>query len=127
MKNYLIRNPLSLLSVALIVLPLWAGNRPAATGSSKTLTGEVTDTICAPSGSHAGMMAKMPGMGRDSATCTKKCAELGAKYAFVDDSTKAVYVLKDASKVQTMAGQRVRITGTVEGNKLDVTNVAAIG
>ncbi len=123
MKNYLIRNPLPTLVAVLLAIPLWAGSRDAGTASSKTFTGEITDTICAPSGSHAAMMAKMPSMGGDSANCTKKCAELGAKYALVDASTKQVYILDGSPKVQAMAGKRVRVTGTVEGNKINVTNV----
>ena len=126
MTKYFIRNPLSILAAAVLAMPLWAGIR-STSASTKTFTGEVTDTICAPSGSHAAMMAKMPAMGRDSATCTKKCLELGAKYAFVDDSTKTVYILDNPSKVQAMAGHQVRLTGTLEGNRIDIINVAPVG
>ena len=123
MKKYIIRNPLPILAAALLAIPLWAGIRETDTASSKTFTGEVTDTICAQSGSHAAMMAKMPAMGGDSATCTKKCAEIGAKYALVDDATKHVYVLDGSSKLQALAGKKVKLTGTLEGNKINVMNV----
>jgi len=127
MKNQFIRNRLPALAAALLALPLWAGIRESPTASSRTFTGEVTDTICAQSGSHAAMMAKMPSMGGDSANCTKKCAGLGAKYALVDASTKQVYILDGSPKLQALAGKSVRLTGNLEGNKINVTHVDAVG
>ena len=121
--KYINRNPISLLAAAMLAIPLWAGMRQMNPASSKTFTGEVTDTLCAQSGSHDAMMAKMPTMGKDKATCTKKCAEIGAKYALLEDSTKAVYMLDESPQVQASAGQRVRLTGTLEGHKIKVTDI----
>jgi hypothetical protein len=108
---------------ALLMFPLWTVSGHSNRATPKTITGEVTDTICAPSGSHAAMIAKMPNMGRDSATCAKQCARIGGKYAVIDDSTKRVYTVEDQSKVQAFAGQKVRVTGTLQGNKINVTDV----
>lgn len=127
MTKHFIRNPFPILAAALIAIPLWAGMRPPSAASSKTFTGEVTDTLCAQTGSHATMMAKMPSMGGDSANCTKKCAAIGANYALVDTSTKRVYVLDPSPKIQALAGKRVRLTGTLEGNKINVSTVDAVG
>lgn len=126
MYKRLIRILLPVSAAALLAIPLWtiSGQNPAA---PKTFTGEVTDTICAPSGSHAAIMAKMPNMGKDAATCARECAQIGAKYALVDDSTKQIYSVSDQSKLQAFAGQKVRVTGTVEGNKLLVKDVTALG
>jgi uncharacterized protein YhbP (UPF0306 family) len=66
-------------------------------------------------------------MGRDKETCTKKCAEIGAKYVLYDESTKAVYTLDDQQKAKTFAGRRVRVAGTVAGNQIRVTNLEAAG
>ena len=127
MKNHFIRNRLPALAAALLALPLWAGIGDTGPASAKTFTGEITDSICAQTGSHAVMMAKMPSMGGDSANCTKKCAQLGAKYALVDTSTKQVYILDGSPKVQALAGKKVRLTGNLEGNKINVTNVDSVG
>lgn len=127
MQKHFIRTSLLSLVAALLTFPLWtvsAHNNPA---TAKTITGEITDTLCAPSGSHAAMMAKMPNMGHDSATCAKQCAQIGGKYAVIDDSTKQVYTVEDQSKVQAFAGQKVRVTGTLEGNKINVTDVNQLG
>ena len=95
-------------------------------GSQQTITGEVTDTFCAPSRSHAGMMAKMPSMGRDAASCTQECAKIGAKYVLLDDETGKVYQVEDQAEIAQSAGQRVRVTGTLTANRIKVTNISAI-
>lgn len=85
------------------------------------------DTFCANAGSHDGMMAKMPTMGRDKDTCTKKCAEIGAKYVLFDKAHNAIYKLENKAKIEAFAGRRVRVTGTLDGDTINVTNVNAVG
>ena len=126
MSNNFLRTRLAFAAM-LLALPLWALSGQSGEGSPKGFTGEVTDTMCAPSGSHTSMMAKMPAMGRDSVTCTKKCAEIGAKYVLMDESTKTVYQLDDQAKAAQFAGHRVRVTGTLVGTLIKVTAVNAIG
>jgi len=125
-----IRNHLSQIS-SMFVLILLALSLLAAPGRSaettQTFNGEVTDSICANSGSHEEMMAKMPRMGRDKATCTKQCAELGAKYVLYDQEDEKLYNLDNQAKVSTFAGQRVRIAGTLEGNNIIVRDIETIG
>jgi len=124
-----IRNHLSQLSSmfapALLALSLLAA--PARSAEApQTFKGEVTDSICGNSG-HEEMMAKMPRMARDKATCTKQCAELGAKYVLYDQENERLYYLDDQAKVRTFAGQRVRIAGTLEGNNITVRDIETIG
>lgn len=122
MNKLFTRTPLLAFAATLLAFP-WAVRGYDNSAAPKTFTGEVTDTICAPAGSHAAMMAKMPSMGPDSAACARQCARMGAKYAVVDNSTKAVYTVDDQSKVQAFAGKKVRVTGTLDGNKINVTDV----
>jgi len=76
MRNHL-SHISSMLAPTLLALSLLAApGRSAET--TQTFRGEVTDPICAKSGSHQEMMAKVPGMGRDKATWTKQCAEISA-------------------------------------------------
>src|SRR5215469_3470059 len=125
-----IRNHLSQIS-SMFVLILLALSLLAAPGRSaettQTFNGDVTVSICANSGSHEEMMAKMPRMGRDKATCTKQCAELGAKYVLYDQEDEKLYNLDNQANVSTFAGQRVRIAGTLEGNNIIFRDIETIG
>ena len=124
-----IRNHLSHISLmfapTLLALSLLAASGRSAE-TTQTFKGEVTDSICAKSGSREGMMAKMLSMGRDKATCTKQCAGIGAKYVLYDQENEKLYSLDDQAKVRTFAGQRVRIAGALEGNNIIVRDVETI-
>jgi hypothetical protein len=65
-------------------------------------------------------------MGHDSATCTKQCTAMGAKYVFVTDGNKAVYNLDDQAKAQSLAGHKVRVSGVVEQNQIKVASADVI-
>ena len=124
--NKLARVSLMFAPVFLALSLLAAPGRSGQT-TPTILRGEVTDTICAMSGSHDQMMAKMPMMGPDKETCTRRCAEIGAKYVLYDEANKKLYNLDDQAKVSTFAGQKVRVAGIVEGNNIEVREVQAIG
>ncbi len=128
MTNLKNRFPL-IFAITLLALPawMWTMSGRSSQASPKTFTGEVTDTICAKTGTHDAMMAKMPSMGRDKATCTKQCAQIGAKYVLYDEASKAVYSLDDQGKAQTLAGHKVRVEGTLAGDQIKVTNVEVVG
>jgi len=72
------------------------------------------------------MMAKIPSMGRDKATCTKQCAAMGFKYVLYDEASKKLYNLDDQARAGTFAGRRVQIAGTVEGNNIKVRDIETI-
>jgi hypothetical protein len=112
---------LTMLVLPLLALPLRSGN------AAKTFTGEVTDSICAPSGSHAATMAKVPNMGNNSETCTKKCVALGAKYILYNQARHAVYSVDNQDKLARFAGHEVRIRGTLVGDKIDVADIDELG
>ena len=126
MKNYLLRSRLALATI-LLAVPMCALSGQSDKASQKGFTGEVTDSLCAANGSHASMIAAMPSMGRDGESCTKKCAQLGAKYVFIDSATKAVYQVDDQPKAAQFAGQKVRITGTQIGSAIKLVSVNSIG
>ncbi len=111
---------LLLLSTTLLALPLWAGS-----GGPQVFTGEVMDSVCAKNGSHDEMMDEMKSMGHDKATCSQKCIQLGAKYVLYDAAKKTVYNLDDPDKVESFAGRKVRVSGTLEKNKIKIANVQA--
>ena len=75
----------------------------------QTFTGEITDSMCAPAGSHDDMMKKEGA--KDANDCAAKCVKGGAKYVLVDPATKAVYQLDDQVNAYEFAGYKVAVTG----------------
>jgi hypothetical protein len=65
-----------------------------------------------------------PKIGSNAADCTRKCVHAGASFALVDgDNT---YLLEgNLSALKKSAGERVRINGIRQGNKIRVLSVAA--
>jgi hypothetical protein len=82
---------------------------PAPSGQQTTLIGVISDDMCGPS--HASMR-----MGPTDAECTIACVDAhGALLVLV--AGRDVYTLSDQKLPQKFAGQRVRVTGTVEETK----------
>jgi hypothetical protein len=83
---------------------------PASPPKQQTLTGVISDDMCAEAG-HASMR-----MGPTDAECTIACVDAhGALFVLV--AGRDVYTLSDQKLSRTFAGQRVRVTGTVENVK----------
>ena len=85
-----------------------------------TYSGEIMDSECAKNGSHAEMLKK-EGMGDKHPSdrmakemCTAKCARGGGKYVLYSTATKKIYALDDQTKPEQFAGQKVKVTGTLD-------------
>ena len=92
----------------------------AATQGKQTFTGTIADDMCATAG-HAHMR-----MGPTDAECTIACiASHGATYVLYDG--KNVYILSDQQTPEKFAGQKVRVTGTVDAKtrKIQVDSITA--
>lgn len=82
-----------------------------------TLTGTLSDTMCAKSSKHM-----MPG--QSDADCIRACVKAGAKWALVGGGK--VYVLDgDKAAFDKLAGKRVTVTGEVNGENVSVKQIAA--
>ena len=125
MTRYLTRISWALAAVALSLAPPLFGQSDPIT--PQAIVGEVTDTMCSPSKSHSGMMAKMPNMGHDASSCVKECAKIGAKYVLLDNQTGKVYQVDDQTKIAQFAGHRVKVTGTLTASGIKVASVNVIG
>src|SRR5260370_42163437 len=78
-----------------------------------SLTGWISDSNCGAKGANA-----------KAGECTTKCVkEHGAKYVFVNDADKKVYVVDAQDKVAAHAGHHVTVKGTVEGETLKLTSI----
>jgi len=104
-----------------------------AAAKDKTFTGEIMDSQCAKNSSHT-MMLKKEGMGDKDPNdpmvkqmCTKNCVKMGGKYVLYDAAKKAVYELDDQQKPEALAGQKVRVTGTLDAatKTIHVTDIKA--
>jgi uncharacterized low-complexity protein len=82
----------------------------------RSYEGMITDTHCGAKHSAA--------MGRTAADCTRVCVRGGEQFVLVDGDT--LYLLEgDLVALKLVAGQRARIIGTLNGNKISVASVAA--
>ena len=102
------------LAVCTLFLPAFASAK------DRTFSGEIMDSQCAKNASHE-MMLKKEGMGDKDpndpmvkAMCTKNCVKLGGKYVLFDAASKTVYELDDQTKPEQFAGQKVKVTGTLD-------------
>ena len=80
----------------------------------QSFEGLLTDTQCG--AKHSAAMGKAP------ADCTRACVHGGEQFALVDGD--ALYVIEgDLLMLKGAAGQRVRISGTLNGKKISATSV----
>ena len=96
-----------------IALTLFAAAPAMAADSS--LTGWIADSKCGAKAAHDG-----------ARECTIKCIKEGAKYVFVDDADKKVYIVDAQDKVADHAGHHVKVSGTVEGDTLKLSSIEMV-
>jgi hypothetical protein len=88
--------------------------RPSSAIRRQAYEGIITDTQCGARHSAA--------IGRTAADCTVVCVRGGEQFALVDGDTS--YLLEgDLVALKQVAGRRVRIIGTLNGEKISVTSV----
>jgi hypothetical protein len=84
---------------------------------SETYEGIVTDTRCGAKHSAKGDLA--------AADCTRSCVHSGERFALIDG--EKAYVLEgESARLKRLAGERVKIAGTLSGNTIEVASVAEI-
>ena len=88
------------------------GNPGAAGQDQQSWTGVVSDSHCGAKHSEAGKAA---------ATCVGKCVAGGASYVLVSDGN--VYQLDNQDKFKKLAGRSVTVTGTMNGDTINVASV----
>lgn len=108
------RVPLALfILLGLAVLPSLAAGKP------QTFTGRVSDAMC-------GAEHMEPGV--TPADCVRACVARGSKYALV--VADKVYTLDGEDKaalqqLDKLADQKAKVTGTLEGETIQVSSVSA--
>jgi hypothetical protein len=97
------------------LLTLFAGAALAFVAAPKTFTGVITDSMC---GKDHAMMGVKP-----DSKCVLECVKSGSKYALIEGTN--VYELSDQKAPEKFAGQKVKVTGTLNGNVLQVQSITA--
>jgi hypothetical protein len=83
-----------------------------AAAADMTYTGEIMDSACAKMGSHT-MMMKKEGIA-SAKDCTSGCVKAGAKFVLYNSAMKKTYELDDQTKPEAFAGDKVKVTGTLD-------------
>jgi len=94
-------------------LVLLVGGSVAGAAEKGQWTGWLSDSKCAANGAKASHKG-----------CTIKCVESGQAVVFVDEDKK-VYKLQGADKVKSMLGDRVVLSGSMEGDTITVESAKA--
>lgn len=81
----------------------------------RTFVGSVSDKMC-------GAKHMMPG--KSDKDCTLECVKGGSQFVLVGPKDK-IYDLSDQAKPKTFAGQKVKVTGTLNGSTIDVVSIEA--
>jgi hypothetical protein len=92
-----------------------------AQAADKTFTGEIMDSQCADMGTHADMMKGEHAS--NAKECAIACVKKGGKYAFYDATAKKAYALDNQKKAAAFAGQKVTITGKLDGDSIQIANI----
>jgi len=94
------------------VLLLAAGLSLAA-DKTQTFTGEIGDSMC-------GLKHTM---GDNAKDCTEECVKGGSKYILADTVHGKVYQLSDQDAAKKYPGQKVNVTGTLNGETIEVASI----
>ena len=116
------------IAIGLVVSLVMVGSSSFAAQKQQTITGEVMDSSCAKMGSHE-MMEKqhnMPSNAASDKACTTACVKAGAKLVLYDSSTKTAYEIDGQKKAEQFAGEKVKVTGTVDqaGSTIHIAKIA---
>ena len=106
-----------------LLLTFCFGVAQASLAQTQTVSGEIMDDLCAKDKSHKAMMEQMKEMSGDPVTCSKKCVEMGAHYVLYDHQKDVVYKIDNQEKAEPFAGKLVRVSGTVQKNKLKIDTI----
>jgi hypothetical protein len=101
----------------LTILIFLAAIMTVAASKSQTFTGEVSDAMCGAKHMMAG-----------KADCTRACVGKGSNYALVVGDK--VYILHTANQaalgqLSQLAGEQAKVTGTADGDTIEVSKIAA--
>jgi len=105
------RTLLAIVGLSIVAIGGWSLTHAA--GTPGTWKGIITDELCAKNG-----LAQA-----DDAACPQHCVAEGSKYALYSPTDNKTYVLNPQEKMAELAGKRVNVKGTLDGNVITVANI----
>lgn len=102
------------LSLAFFLLAGLSLAAPQEAGKQGTFVGNISDSMCG-----------LKHMMEDAKGCTLKCVQGGSKFVLADTENKKVYQLSDQEKPKEFAGQKVKVTGALKGETIEVASIEA--
>ncbi|MDP8991263.1 MAG: hypothetical protein M3N41_14430 [Acidobacteriota bacterium] len=94
----------------------------ALSAVAATWTGMISDSACGMS--HAKMLAADKKLKTDR-DCTLACIKAGSKYVFVSDGKVYSISNQKLAALKVHAGETVQLTGTMKGDTIKVSKIAA--
>ena len=92
-----------------------------AFAASRTLTGTISDSLCATS--HKMRAAQHGGKGTDG-QCSEACVKAGRKYVFLSEGKVYTIANQDQKDLVANAGKTVQLTGDLQGTIITVAKMA---
>lgn len=99
-----------------VFVSILAASLSFAAPKGKTYVGNISDEMC-------GLKHMMPG--QSDKDCTLECVKGGSEFVLADPAHNKVYKLSDQDKPREFAGQKVRITGTLKDDTIEVSSIEA--
>ncbi len=106
------------LTIAFLALGVWEPSQ----GADQTLTGKLSDSICA--AVHKSTL-EHDGQKLPDRDCTIACVKKGGKYVFVSQGKVYHIANQDFEGLEEHAGQTVTLSGDLLGGNLKVSRIAA--
>jgi hypothetical protein len=97
----------------LLVATLFLGTALCA----EEMTGWISDSACGAANANAS---------KSSRDCALQCIKGGSKAVFVSDKGQTVYQLSDAAKGAKFIDKKVKISGNVKGDTIEVKSIAYV-
>jgi hypothetical protein len=82
--------------------------------SAATFTGWISDATCGAGNASSKSEAR---------SCAESCIKAGAPPVFVTDTDHKVFKIADASKVKDHLKGKVKVTGSLKGDTLTITQI----
>jgi hypothetical protein len=108
----------SMKRATVIATLLWLS---ANTFAASTMSGTISDSMC---GSSHGAMTEH-GTKMTDKQCSSACIQHGAKYVFVENGKVFQIANQEFTGLAQFAGDIVRVTGEVRGDKLTLQKIEA--
>ncbi len=112
------RRILSLILLSLAIVSGLAIAQSKKATPVRTFTGTISDDMC------GGKHTMMPG--KPDAECVRACVKAGSHYGLVAPDGHLFILHGNAEQLDKHAAQKVKITGKLDGNTIEVAAIEAI-